>query len=174
MRCFLHVIAIVPLAVLTAFLCCTEPAVGNEPSLADSDRAAIESVLEHFRAGWLSGDADAVRSTFASDAVLMPHHGLAPVVGMAAINEFWWPASTAKTKITRFVQTLDEIGGSGNIGYVRGRSAVAWTVEDQKAVERWQTGGNFMALLRKTPDGKWRISHLIWDDPPNQRIDEHP
>jgi uncharacterized protein (TIGR02246 family) len=174
MGSFLRRIAIVHLGVLALLVFGAATVAATEPPLPESDRAAIEAVLEHFRSGWLAGNADAVRSTFTSDAVLMPHHGLAPVVGMAAMNEFWWPAGTAKTTITRFVQKLDEIGGSGNIAYLRGRSEVAWTVEDQKTVEKWQTGGNFMAVLRKQPDGKWRMSHLIWDDPPNQRIDEHP
>ena len=171
---FLRPIAVVLLGVLTLLSVGVMPVAATEPPLSGSDRSAIEAVLEQFRRGWLAGDADAVRNTFTSDAVLMPHHGLDPVVGMAAINEFWWPASTAKTTITRFVQKFDEIGGSGDIAYVRGRSEVAWTVDDQKAVEKWRTGGNFMAVLRKKPDGKWRMSHLIWDDPPNQRIDENP
>lgn len=49
-----------------------------------------------------------------------------------------------------------------------GRSEVAWSVEDQGKVQHWHNAGNFMAILRKQPDGKWLMSHLIWDDPPNQ------
>jgi ketosteroid isomerase-like protein len=146
------------------------PILSADTSLVASDRVAIQEVLEHFRTGWLSGEAKAVQNTFTEVAVLMPHHGVPPVVGMIAIKEFWWPASSAKTTITRFTQTLDEIGGEGHIAFVRGRSEVSWTIEDEKGVEKWRTGGNFLALLRKQPNGKWRISHLIWDDPPNQRL----
>jgi uncharacterized protein (TIGR02246 family) len=142
-----------------------------DTSLPASDRVAIQKVLEQFRTGWLAGNAEAVQNTFTENAVLMPHHGVPPVVGMSAIKEFWWPASSPKTTITRFTQTLDEIGGEGHIAFVRGRSEVSWTIEDQKkGVEKWRTGGNFMALLHKQPNGKWLMSHLIWDDPPNQRI----
>jgi uncharacterized protein (TIGR02246 family) len=140
-------------------------------NLPASDAAAIRAVLERYRAAWLANDADGVRSTFTKDAVLIPHHGLAPVVGMAAINEFWWPASTAKTTITKFTQTTDEIGGQGSLAYVRGRSEVAWTQEDASGQQKWRTGGNYMALLEKQADGQWRMTHLIWDDPPNQRIE---
>lgn len=145
-------------------------ATATDASFSPDDRIAIQAVLEQFRTGWLSGDADAVRNTFTTDAVLMPHHGVPPVVGMAAITEFWWPASSTSTTITRFTQTIDEIGGEGRIAYLRGRSDVAWTIENQTGTEKWQTRGNFMALLRKQANGKWRMSHLIWDDPPNQRL----
>jgi uncharacterized protein (TIGR02246 family) len=170
MRLLARSIAIACLAVLALIFEGTTPGFANALSLSASDRAEIQAVLEHYRSGWLSGDADAVRSTFASDAVLIPHHGVAPVVGMVSINQFWWPASSAKTIITRFRQTLDEIGGDRNIAYVRGRSEVAWRIEDGRVTESWHNAGNFMALLQHT-DGKWRISHLMWDDPPNQRID---
>jgi uncharacterized protein (TIGR02246 family) len=142
----------------------------KDSSFPPGDQKEIQAVLEQFRQGWLSGSADAVRNTFTADAVLMPHHGVPPVVGMAAITEFWWPASSVKTTITRFTQTIDEIGGEGQIAYLRGRSDVAWTIENQAGAEKWQNRGNFMAVLRKQPNGKWLMSHLIWDDPPNQRL----
>ncbi len=140
-------------------------------TLSSSDTAAIRAALERYHTGWLANDAEAVRSTFTRDAVLMPHHGLAPVIGMAAINEFWWPAGTAKTTITRFIQTVDEVGGEGKLAYVRGRGEVAWRVEDQGTVQNWRTGGNYMALFKRQADGRWLISHLIWDDPPNQQVE---
>src|SRR5690349_1636970 len=88
------------------------PARATDEPFAEKDQAAIRTLLEQFRNGWLSGNADAVRSTFTRNAVLMPHHSVPPVVGMSAINEFWWPADSPKTTITRFTQTLDEIGGN--------------------------------------------------------------
>jgi uncharacterized protein (TIGR02246 family) len=137
-------------------------------TLSASDVAGIRADLQRYRSGWLTNDADAVRKSFTKDAVLMPHHGLAPVVGMAAINDFWWPASATRTTITKFEQTIDEIGGDGKLAYVRGRSEVAWRVEDQGKIQHWHNSGNFMTILKKQADGGWRISHLIWDDPPNQ------
>jgi ketosteroid isomerase-like protein len=87
---------------------------------------------------------------------------------MKAINDFWFPPSTAKTTILKFVQTVDEVGGDDIVAYVRGRSEVAWRIEDKKTTDDWSTAGNYMAILKKQADGKWLISHLIWDDPPNQ------
>lgn len=139
-------------------------------ALSAGDTAAIRAVLERYRTSWLSGDNDGVRGSFTQDAVLLPHHGVSPVVGMAAINEFWFPSSSTRTTITKFIQTLDEVGGDGILAYVRGRSEVAWTIEDSGKKENWRNAGNFLAVFRKQADGKWLISHLIWNDPPNQKL----
>jgi uncharacterized protein (TIGR02246 family) len=139
-------------------------------SLAASDAAAIRSVLERYRTGWLAGDAGAVRSAFTEDAVLLPHHGVPPVIGMAAINEFWFPTSSTKTTITKFVQMIDEVGGGGILAYVRGRSELEWRIEDGAAKQNWRNAGNFLAIFKKQTDGKWLMSHLIWNDPPNQQV----
>jgi len=145
---------------------------GSSPAgLAAADTKLIKSVLEKYRTAWLANDADGVRATFTKDAVLMPHHGLKPIVGMAAINEFWWPATTAKTTILKFVRTIEEVGGNASLAYARGGSEVEWKTEDRGKTESWRTAGNYLAVLKRQTDGRWLISHLIWDDIPNQRIE---
>ncbi len=157
----------IPVAmVLTAALV----ASGGQATLALGDAAAIRGLLEHYRTAWLANDADGVRASFTDDAVLMPHHGLEPVAGMKAINEFWFPATTAKTTITKFVQTIDETGGEGRMAFVRGHSEVAWTVVDKGKTEEWRTHGGYVALLKKQANGKWLITHLMWEDVPNERV----
>jgi uncharacterized protein (TIGR02246 family) len=138
-------------------------------SLPPRDASAIRKVLEHYRTSWLSNDGDGVRGCFTQDAVLMPHHGVQPVVGMKAINDFWFPAAPPKTTILKFVRTVDEVGGDDLVAYVRGRGEVSWRIEDKETTADWSTAGNYMAILKKQPDGKWLISHLIWDDSPNHR-----
>ncbi|MGA8222962.1 MAG: SgcJ/EcaC family oxidoreductase [Candidatus Acidiferrales bacterium] len=159
------------IAVLTlAFVSTASTNSDKCKSLSAADTAAIRSVLQHYREGWLAGDADAVRRTFTQDAVLLPHHGVPPVVGMAAINEFWFPTSSTKTTITKFLQTIDELAGDESLAYVRGRSEVEWTLEDGGKAQSWRNAGNFLAVLKKQADGKWLVSHLIWDDAPNQQV----
>ena len=140
---------------------------GKDEGLRVGDASAVRAVLEQYRTSWLANDAEGVCGTFTNDAVLMPHHGIAPVVGMETIKEFWWPANANKTTIVKFSQTIDEVDGSGVLAYVRGRSEVAWTVGDGPSRQAWHDAGNFMALFRKTA-GKWLISRLIWDDAPNE------
>jgi uncharacterized protein (TIGR02246 family) len=141
---------------------------GSRP-LGTDDASAIRNVLEHYRASWLSNDPDGVRSCFTQDAVLMPHHGLEPIVGLKAINEFWFPRTNTKTTILKFARTIDEIGVDGTFAYARGHGEVVWRVEDNRKTEDWRTGGTYMAILKKQGSGKWLISHLIWDDVPNER-----
>ena len=152
------------------------PAAGAVPSppaavLSPRDAKSVRAVMEKCRTAWLSNDPDQVRSVFTPDAVIMPHHGLAPAAGMNAINEFWFPPGAAKTTILNYVRPIDEVGGDGAQAYVRGRSEIAWKVEDRGKSENWKTSGTYLAILRKQPDGQWRITHMIWDDLPNQRTD---
>ena len=155
---------------ILALVCGASANSDKTKTLSAGDAIAIRAVLERYRASWLSGDNDSVRSSFTHDAVLLPHHGVPPVVGITAINEFWFPSSSTKTTITKFVQTVDEIGGDGILAYVRGRSEVAWTVEDNGKKENWRNAGNFLAIFKKQANGKWLISHLIWNDPPNEKV----
>ena len=135
--------------------------------LLETDRDAIRDVHEAYRTAWLANDGEAVRRNFTEDAVLLPHHGLAPVEGMAAIRQFWWPADAKLTTIIRFEASYDEIGGCGTIGFVRGHSDVEWTVTENGKREKFSNSGTFLTLMRKLPNGAWKITHQMWDDPPN-------
>jgi len=136
--------------------------------LTASDRGAIRQLYEAFRIAWLANDGVAVRKVFTDDAVLLPHHGLDPVVGMGAIQRFWWPEDNPPTTITHFEVTYDEIGGCGTIAYLRGRSDVEWIVEGKGKPTQFHNAGTFLTLFRKLPHGTWKISHQMWDDPPNR------
>jgi uncharacterized protein (TIGR02246 family) len=135
----------------------------------EDETRALREVHEAYRRAWLASDTEGVMRLFAADAVLMPHHGLAPVVGPEAIRAFWFSPGPP-TVITRLDLELDEISVQEATGLVRGRSHVEWTVEKGSALERWANAGTFLTVLRRGPDGAWRITHHMWDDPPNRRL----
>ena len=141
----------------------TRPAA--DPSSAD----ALRAVHEAYRKAWLANDREGVLRLFDRDAVLLPHHGLEPVVGLEAIRQFWF-APGPPTEITLFEQDYDEVTADGSHGLVRGRSRVQWTVQKDSELEHWRNAGTFLTVLRRGDDGAWRITHLVWDDPPNQRL----
>jgi hypothetical protein len=55
-----------------------------------ADTRGVRAVNEAYRVAWLAGDSAAVLRLLAPDAVLLPHLGDPPVVGLAAIRDFWW------------------------------------------------------------------------------------
>lgn len=146
----------------TALVRAAEPS----PPPSAADQAAIRQVLESYRAAWLANDREGVLRLFTEDAVLMPHHGVAPVVGREAARAFWFPASGPPTTVIAFTQTVDAIGGACDLAYVRGRSRVAWTVGVGPDAKRSGTAGTNLTILRRQPDGSWRIAVQMWDDPP--------
>ena len=133
------------------------------------DIRLIRAVLEHYRTSWLTNDPEGVRGCFTADAVLMPHQGLEPVVGMKAINQFWFAPTSSKTTVLKYNRTIDEIEVSAPLAYARGRSEVEWRVEDKGMTEDWRNHGDYMAILKKQKDGGWLITRLMWNDVPNQR-----
>ena len=106
--------------------------------LSSSDRAAVKRVYDRYVAAWLAGDADAVMKLLSDDAVLIPHHGLPPVVGAADIRKWWWPPNSPPTTINVFTVTHDQVGGSGRMAFVRGTQKLEWTTGsvDQDELER--------------------------------------
>lgn len=136
------------------------PIEPNE-GLSASDRDAVTHVVDEYVAAWLAGDPERVMATLSADAVLIPHHGLPPVSGADAIRKWWWPAGAPPTTIERFEMTHAEIGGSGSFAFIRGPQSLQWTTGSKRSSNR----GNHLTLLRKGPDGRWRITHQMWGDP---------
>ncbi len=152
-------------ALLLAMAC----AHGGPARPPEDETRRLREVHEAYRRAWLASDTEGVMRLFAPDAVLMPHHGLAPVVGAKAIRSFWF-APGPPTVITRLDLELDELSVQDATGLVRGRSHVEWTVEKGATVERWANAGTFLTVLRRGPDGAWLITHHMWDDPLNRRL----
>jgi ketosteroid isomerase-like protein len=134
-------------------------------ALAASDREQLLAARRAYVDTWLGGDPAAIMATLTDDAVLLPHHGLPPVVGAVAIRHFWWPAGAPPPTIDAFEMTLDEAGGSGSFGYARGRFRLVYSYLDDGERQSITNEGNDLMLFRRCPDGRWRISHHMWGDP---------
>jgi len=148
------------------FLCSLH--AGATPcEFTSADKQAIQAVVEKYRTSWLAGDATGVQSTFSEDAVLLPHHGDPPVVGLKAIREYWWPAGAPPTPITKLEITTEAFGGDCNLAFVRGHDSVSWTAEEGGKTVSYTNSGTYLNVMKKLPDGSWRIWQHIWDDPAN-------
>src|SRR5262245_26109601 len=89
--------------------------------LSGQDVAAIRAVIEAYRAAWVAGDQGGVLATLTPDAVLLPAHGAAPIVGTAAITRYWWPAGGPPTKITKLDISVEGVDGDGRVASAHGR-----------------------------------------------------
>lgn len=134
-------------------------------TLSTADIAAIRQVHKQYEETWLKGDADGVRALFTDDCVLLPPHAGTPRVGKKGMNEFWFPPDAPPTTVTKLVVTIQSVGGDGQVAYVWGTDEVAWTTTQDGKTTSSSHAGNFLNVLQKQPDGVWKISHHMWDDP---------
>jgi uncharacterized protein (TIGR02246 family) len=129
------------------------------------DVRSLRAVNEAYRVAWLAGGSAAVLRLFAPDAVLLPHHGDPPVVGLPAIREFWWPPDAPPTIITSLDITTDGAEAHGDQGILWGRFALAFRFEWDGRQRSMRNAGTYLMVLRRTADAEWRITHRMWDDP---------
>lgn len=122
-------------------------ASASAASLPDEDVRTILALDRAFQDAVGGGDWEALREVYAADAVLMPPGG-ASVEGVDAIIAAFADANPG-TGLAEFHTATDVIHGDDTIGYHRG----TWTgTMDGEAVT-----GNFLWVLRRQPDGSWRI-----------------
>ncbi len=97
-------------------------APGAPEELPSSDHDALMEVQELSRQALLAADAAGLVALFEEGAVLMPP-GAPAVVGCAAIQAFW----EAGPPVERFEIDVLEIGGDGDVAYVRGTYLMTFT-----------------------------------------------
>jgi len=115
-------------------------AVASGIIAADNARA-LERVLQYYTA----------------DAIWMPP-GQAAVVGRAAIRGRYEELFASFTP--QIVPTIEEACVAGDLGFVRGHNG--GQVVDRKSGAARALDDAYLMLLRRGPDGAWRISHLMW------------
>lgn len=162
---------------LTAFLmgillvACLNAASGTKHQLSGltpDDENAIRATIEAYRTAWLENDSKGVLRTFTDDGVLLPAHGSQAVVGIAAIEEYWFTPGGPPTTITELKITVDQLGGSRDLGFARGLDNVAWTIVQEGKTQRHSHPGTYLNVMKKLPDGSWRIQVHMWDDGPER------
>lgn len=151
-----------PVLIIALILLGTSGCMSHRSFSAD-DEANVRDAVQAYVQAWLSNDADAVMATLTDDIVLQPHHGDDPVVGAEAVRAWWFPEGPP-TVITDFSVETRAVKGSNSLAYAWGRSSVVWDYEGKS----YSNEGNTLSVLRKGKDGKWRIAHQIWNDPPNE------
>jgi uncharacterized protein (TIGR02246 family) len=139
-------------------------AVECADALSTRDVEAIRAVIEAYRTSWLRGDAKSVLATFTSDAVLLPAHGAPWIAGAASITSYWWPPNAPAATITRLDITVEAVEGNCGVASVYGRDDVEWTQVEGGVTRTHGHPGTYLNVMRKLPDGSWRIARHMWDD----------
>ena len=126
------------------------------------DEAAVRALEERYRTAWLANDSAGVMATLADDAVLMPA-GVEPLATDSAIRSFWWPADGSRTTITGYELTLEEVRGDGDLAFVRGRGALAFTYTSPSGEEsRLTSRAVHLSVARRDASGEWKIARRVW------------
>lgn len=149
------------LSAALAFGC--SPGAETSTTLSEADERSALAVERAYVEGWERNDSSWVMATLARDAVLLPD-GMAPIRGDSAIRSYWWPADGSQTRVTSYETTVDEVGGSGSMAYLRGRGDLEfdWRARPDSAWRSFSSRSVWMTLLRRGRDGSWRMTHRIW------------
>jgi len=136
--------------------------------LSANDEKAIRATIEAYRTAWLENDAKGVLKTFTDDAVLLPAHGSPAVTGIAAIEKYWFTPGGPTTTVTKLDITVDQVDGNGILAFARGLDSVGWTITQNGVMHRHFHPGTYLNVMKKLPDGTWRIQVHMWDDGPER------
>lgn len=121
-------------------------------------QSQIAAVNARFDQAFNSKNAEAIGLLYADNAVVMPAPAGEPVLGAAAIQNFF--AGLISASVIEHQLTLIEAVEDGNLAYQRGKWAGAMLNEKG---EKQTFGGNVHLVYRKQPDGSWKAVTHIWN-----------
>jgi uncharacterized protein (TIGR02246 family) len=148
---------------LWAVMCACTASARADPSSAlvcepaEAEVAKVRAVAMGIVAADNARDIERVLSYYGDDAVLMPP-GESAVAGRTAIRPRY--ESLFAQFDPRIETRLDEACVSGDLAIVRGHNGGRMLGRAGAAEKRLDDA--FLMVLRRGPDGEWRISHLMW------------
>jgi uncharacterized protein (TIGR02246 family) len=114
----------------------------------------LERLSEQAEKWYAEGNVDALAMLFAEDAWQMPPNQ-PPVVGRAAIKEYWRQAFRfGRWQFTLRTQTVEV---SGDMAIERGKYVLRFTAEPTAPMPSFVDRGNYLAHWRREADGEWRV-----------------
>lgn len=161
-------------ALLLALLGCAAPAgqdqgTSEEPAPESSSMPsaqefseeaalrALNATVADFAALLMAEDLDGFMDLFTEDAIRLPPEA-PPIVGTDAIRAAQFGQFEAFDQ--NITIRMDESEFTGDMAFVRGSFAVTQTLPDGTSAD---LVGSWMNLMRRSPDGKWRIARNMWN-----------
>ena len=118
-------------------------------SLTDTDKTAIEAVVQKYVSATLSNDCLALAALFTEDGVQIPPD-VPPQHSRKAIEDW---CSEEDIKISDLVMLIDDIEGCTDIAWLGG----SYRFQFIDLVK-----GNYVMTFQRQPDDSWQIKTLIW------------
>ncbi len=72
------------------------------------------------------------------------------------------------TTLTVLDITVDEVEGNSGMAFAQGLDNVGWTVAQNGGTRRHYHPGTYLNVMKKMPDGVWKIRVHMWDDGPEK------
>ena len=126
------------------------------------DFEAIEEIHRRDVEATKAGDTEALKSLMDAQCVVFPPD-CEPTNGQAYLDQVW-PSSTdeSQPEILELVQDWQELCVFGDFAYEQG--VVRYTVREAGGQVIRETQ-QLIRILRRQPDGAWRVYRAIWHAP---------
>jgi len=134
---------------------CRPPAQEAGP-LSDEDVAAIKELVSLRAALAQAPNWDAWWAVYERDALFVPPYG-APY----AIADWMSAYDSSEINVAEFSAEIEEIDGRGDLAYLRARYLEVMSMTE--GAEPQPLTGTYVWLLRKKPDGSWRVFMAMWN-----------
>jgi uncharacterized protein (TIGR02246 family) len=119
---------------------------------------SVKNLREAYIAAQNAGDAAALTALFTDDAVLMPANAPA-ASGNEAIQAHF---QTLLDQVTsELVVSQEEVEVAGDWAFSRGTHTVKLT--PKAGGETMEDTGKYLNILKRQPDGSWKIARHIWN-----------
>ena len=125
-------------------------------ALTAEDLSTIQSSSHKFTNHMLARDVDALIGLYTHDVVLMPPNHPA-VEGHESVRTWFDSFPKAST----FSLTISDIGGYGDIAYVRGHASM--TLQPEGGAAPVEEVMKYVEIRRKQVDGSWLIAVDIFN-----------
>lgn len=130
------------------------PPVGN---LSEEDVAAIERLVSQREASARAPTWDPLWEIYERDALFVPPYG-SPI----SVGEWTAAHDPSDVDVVEFSAEIQEIDGRGDLAFLRGTYVEVMSMTE--GVEPHPHTGTFVWLVRKKPDGSWRVFMSLWNE----------
>jgi uncharacterized protein (TIGR02246 family) len=131
-------------------------------SRAAQDMAAIERLHQRDAAAAKIGDVKTLIELWTADGIALPP-GEPPVKGIDALRVWLGKSAdaTEKYEITEYKMDFQEVRLFGDEAIEWARTSM--TVKPKGAPSGLHASGNLMRILKREPDGAWKVARAIWN-----------